>query len=366
MRKIFGFALAAASLVGCGSNTKYTIKGESEKFAGKYAYLQVEQGKELQTIDSVAVVGNTFTLTGEVEAPYAAYVVIKDAGAQRPEMYAEFFVEAAEITIEEVEGTRPSFKAVGGELNNQMNQINDSLKGIEERINAAAKAGDSTAEAAAEAEYYAALYNAIIANNGNLLSQDILRSNYYAFEPQQVIDAIDAMPADVQPDFEKMKTNAQQALKVMPGNIYIDITEEGTGEQPQTLSPDGKVITLKSVVENKANKYVLIDFWASWCGPCMREVPYLVDTYKKYHKKGFEIYGVSFDRAREPWLKAIEEKGLDWVHVSAVNYWENKARYDYAVNSIPANFLVDCSTGKIIAKGLRGDQVAAKMAELLD
>ena len=97
----------------------------------------------------------------------------------------------------------------------------------------------------------------------------------------------------------------------------------------------------------------------------MREVPYLVDTYKKYHNKGFEIYGVSFDRAREPWLKAIEEKELDWVHVSAVNYWDNKARHDYAVNSIPANFLVDCSTGKIIAKGLRGEQVAEKIGELL-
>ena len=365
MRKIFGFALAAAMLVGCGSNTKYTIKGESEKFAGKYAYLQVEQGKELQTIDSVAVVGNAFTLTGEVEAPYAAYVVIKDAGAQRPEMYAEFFVEAAEITIEEVEGTRPSFKAVGGELNNQMNQINDSLKGIEERINAAAKAGDSTAEAAAEAEYYAALYNAIIANNGNLLSQDILRSNYYAFEPQQVIDAIDAMPADVQPDFEKMKTNAQQALKVMPGNTYIDITEEGTGEQPQTLTPEGKVLTLKSVVENKANKYVLIDFWASWCGPCMAEVPHLKETYNAYHKKGFEIYGISLDRAREPWLNAIESKEMNWIHVSALKYWESEARDNYAVNSIPSNYLVDCSTGEIIATQLRGEDLKAKIAELL-
>ena len=247
-----------------------------------------------------------------------------------------------------------------------MNLVNDNVKGINERINAAAKAGDSTAEAAAEAELSEVIYAAIISANGNLVGQDLLRSNYYSFEPQQVIDAINAMPADVQPDFEKMKSNAQQALKVMPGNPYIDITEEGTGEQPQSLTPEGKVLTLKSVVENKANKYVLIDFWASWCPPCMREVPYLVDTYKKYHKKGFEIYGVSFDRAREPWLKAIKEKELDWVHVSAVNYWDNKARYDYAVNSIPANFLVDCSTGKIIAKGLRGDQVAAKISELLD
>ncbi len=357
MRKIFGFALAAAMMVGCGSNTKYTISGESEKFAGKYAYLQIEQGNELQTIDSVAVVGNAFTLKGEVEAPYAAYVVVKDAGSERPEMYAQCFVEAAEISIEEVAGERPSFKAVGGELNNLMNQVNDKLMGINERINAAAKAGDSTAEAAGEKELGEAIYTSIVSANGNLVGQDLLRANYYMLDPQQVIDAIDAMPTDVQPSFEKMKSNAQQALKVQPGNTYIDIVEKDT---------KGNEITLKSVVENKANKYVLIDFWASWCPPCMREAPYLTATYEKYHKKGFEIFGVSFDRAREPWLKAIEDKNFNWVHVSAVNYWDNQARYDYAVNSIPANFLIDCSTGKIIATALRGDNLEAKIAELLD
>ena len=358
MRKIFAIAMAAAMMVGCGSNTKFTIKGESDKFAGKYAYLQVEEGQELKTIDSVAVAGNAFTLAGETEAPYSAYVVVKDAGAERPEFYAEVYVEPAQITIEEVAGERPSFKAVGGAMNDAMNAVNDKLAAIEAKMGE----GDNSA---LEAEYYATLYDAIIANGGNLVAQNILRNNYYAFEPQQVIDAIATMPAEAQESFANMKKSAEQALKVLPGNQYIDITEEGTGEQPQTLTPDGKVLTLKSVVENKANKYVLIDFWASWCGPCMREVPYLVDTYKKYHNKGFEIYGVSFDRAREPWLKAIEEKELDWVHVSAVNYWDNKARHDYAVNSIPANFLVDCATGKIIAKGLRGEQVAEKIGELL-
>ena len=358
MKKIFGIVLAAAMMVGCGSSTKFTINGESEKFAGKWAFLQVEQGQELVTIDSVAVTGNAFSLAGETEAPYAAYVIVKDADAERPEFYAEVYVEPAKITIEEVAGERPSFKAVGGALNDAMNAVNDQLAAIEARMGE----GDNSA---LEAEYYATLYNAIISNNGNILSQNILRSNYYAFEPQQVIDAIAIMPEQEQESFANMKKSAEQALKVLPGNTYIDITEEGTGEQPKTLTPDGKVLTLKSVVENKANKYVLIDFWASWCGPCMREVPYLVDTYRKFHNKGFEIYGVSFDRAREPWLKAIEEKELDWVHVSAVNYWDNKARHDYAVNSIPANFLVDCSTGKIIAKGLRGEQVAATISELL-
>ena len=97
----------------------------------------------------------------------------------------------------------------------------------------------------------------------------------------------------------------------------------------------------------------------------MREVPYLVETYKNYHKKGFEIFGVSFDRTKEAWVKAIEEKKMDWIHVSAIKYWDNQARYDYAVNSIPANFLIDCSTGKIIATQLRGEDLEKKLEELL-
>lgn len=349
MKKIFGIVLAAAAMVGCGNKAAFTVTGESDKFAGKYAYIQVEEGNELRTIDSVAVAGNAFTLEGVAEEPYAAYLVVKDAGADRPEFYAEMYVEPGQITISEVEGERPSFKATGSYLNDIMDQINTHLSGIE-----------------SEEETIQVLYSSIVGNKGNLISQNLLRNNYYMFKPQQVIDAIAIIPAEKQETFANMKASAEQALKVMPGNPYIDITEVGTGDQPQTLTPDGKVLTLKSVIENKKNKYVLIDFWASWCGPCMREVPYLVDAYKKYSKKGFEIYGVSFDRAREPWLKAIEEKDLDWLHVSAVNYWDNKARHDYAVNSIPANFLVDCSTGQIIAKGLRGEQVVEKMGELLD
>lgn len=340
MRKILGVVLAAAMVVSCTNKAKFTISGESDKFAGKYAYLQVEQNRELVTIDSVAVEGNAFVIEGEAEQPYGAYLVIKEAGAERPEIMAKLYVEPAEITINEVEGEkRPTYVAEGGDLNGIMNQINNHLKGIED-----------------EQEWNNVMYASIMGNKGNIISQDLLKSSYYAFTPQQVLDAIAIIPAEKQEDFAKMKASAEQALKVQPGNKYIDIVDK---------TPEGKELSLKSIVENKKNKYVLIDFWASWCGPCMREVPFLVETYKKYHKKGFEIFGVSFDRAREPWLKAIKEKELSWPHVSSVNYWDNQARHDYAVNSIPANFLVDCSTGEIIATALRGEQLEAKIGELL-
>ncbi len=198
---------------------------------------------------------------------------------------------------------------------------------------------------------------AIADNKDNLVGVRLFKENYYSMEPQEVLDMVALFPAEHQESFADIKKAAENALRVTPGNPYIDIVDKDA---------DGKEISLKSVVENKANKYVLIDFWASWCGPCMGEVPYLVDTYDKYHKKGFEIYGVSFDSDRDAWLKAIENKKMNWIQVSSLKAWDSQARADYAINSSPANFLVDCATGKIIAKGLRGEDLQKKIAELLD
>ena len=354
MRKIFGIVLAVAMMASCTNNkAKFTISGESEKFAGKYAYLQVEEANALKTIDSVAVEGNAFVLEGVAEQPYVAYVVIKEAGAERPELFTQLYVEPAEIAIRAIEGEkRTTLAAIGGNLNGIVDQINSYLSEFEELM----ESEDKSVAEAAEKSWNYTMVEAIKGCKGNLVAQNLLKQNYYMFEPQQVLDAIATMPAEKQEEFAKMKASAEQALKVLPGNKYIDIVDK---------TPEGKELSLKSVIENKNNKYVLIDFWASWCGPCMREVPYLVETYKNYHKKGFEIFGVSFDRTKEAWVKAIEEKKLVWPHVSSVKYWDNQARHDYAVNSIPANFLVDCSTGEIIATALRGEELQAKIEELL-
>ncbi|MDO5496594.1 MAG: TlpA disulfide reductase family protein [Alistipes sp.] len=136
-------------------------------------------------------------------------------------------------------------------------------------------------------------------------------------------------------------------------NKYINVV---------TKDLQGKTTSLEDVVENGKNKYVLLDFWASWCGPCMGEMPHLKKAYEAYHDKGFEIFAVSFDNSVEDCSRAVVRVDLPWIHTMG----NDKAANDYGVNSIPSNFLIDCKSGKIIASNLRGEAVAEKLAELLD
>jgi thiol-disulfide isomerase/thioredoxin len=126
-------------------------------------------------------------------------------------------------------------------------------------------------------------------------------------------------------------------------------------------APNDQVVPLSSL----RGKYVLIDFWASWCGPCRRENPNVVRLYNQYKDKGFEIYGVSLDRERGPWLQAIKADNLTWTHVSDLKYFNSAAALDYLVQAIPYTVLLD-KEGKIIAKGLRGQALEVKLAELLN
>jgi thiol-disulfide isomerase/thioredoxin len=109
----------------------------------------------------------------------------------------------------------------------------------------------------------------------------------------------------------------------------------------------------------------LLDFWAAWCGPCRQENPNIVAVYNDYKDKGFSVFGVSLDRDRDAWLKAIDDDKLTWPHVSDLAYWNNSAAQLYAVNSIPSSLIVD-KTGKIIAKNKRDEALREAVSELLD
>jgi len=135
----------------------------------------------------------------------------------------------------------------------------------------------------------------------------------------------------------------------------------GLGVKPSFTLPDrdGKNLSLASL----KGKVVLVDFWASWCGPCRKENPNLVKAYAKYHDKGFEIIGVSLDDKKENWLKAIDADKLVWLHASDLKGWKSDLAAEYGIRSIPTSFLVD-TEGKIIGKDLRGDLLEKKLASI--
>jgi len=136
------------------------------------------------------------------------------------------------------------------------------------------------------------------------------------------------------------------------------------GQQaPDIILPDkeGKMIPLSSL----RGKYVLVDFWASWCGPCRFENPNVVRLYQKYSEQGFDVYSVALDADRTKWLNAIETDGMNWNHVSDLKKWESTVVPLYKIESIPMTFLLD-KNGKIIAKDLRGEELKNKLASIFE
>jgi peroxiredoxin len=160
--------------------------------------------------------------------------------------------------------------------------------------------------------------------------------------------------------FRKAKPNHPQVKPFLENLKRLKGVSIGS-EAPEIAlpTPAGPIMRLSDL----RGKYVLIDFWASWCGPCRRENPNVIKTYATYKDKGFEIFGVSLDQEKTAWINAIAKDQLTWPHVSDLQYWNSVAAQAYQVSSIPMTFLLD-PQGKVIAKGLRGDSLNQYLANL--
>jgi peroxiredoxin len=155
--------------------------------------------------------------------------------------------------------------------------------------------------------------------------------------------------------------NSEIGKNLASSIAYFKVGAVGTDALDFTQSDvDGKPLSLSSL----KGKYVLLDFWASWCKPCRQENPNVVKVYNKFKDKNFTVLGVSLDQTKDAWVKAIQADKLAWNHVSDLKYWDNAVAQMYHIQSIPGNFLIDPS-GKIIAKDLRGEDLEKKLCEVL-
>lgn len=354
MKKIFAILAVAAMAVGC-NNHRTVITGDVLGVEDGTIYL-AEPTRNGALVDSTEIKSGKFVFNLNDEA--AKHYVIRTA----EEVIVSVFTEDGKINVAG-NVANSSVEATGTPANEAFNIYNADMTLINQRY---AQAASDEEREAIYAEYNEFIDKTIESNINNIFGVLMLIQNKgYEYTAAQMIEKLNSLCECVKslPVVTSALEKAERKMKTEPraeGSefvpTYINI------EQPDV---DGNNVSLQSVVEKKGNKYVLLDFWASWCGPCMGEMPYLRAAYAKYHKKGFEIYGVSFDSKDAAWKAAIKKQEMKWVNVSLLQSFKNAAAEEYVVESIPTNFLIDCATGEIIAKNLRGEAVAEKLAELL-
>ena len=364
MKKIISFFVITVIMSACSSKPKYVVKGNIKGSDSITFYLQKRDAGKLISIDSAVSKKGSFTMKGgAVDYPQVIQLV-----AGNSKKRTSFYLENSEITITGSLDSLFNAKIAGSKTQDQYKSFLDSNKPLSDSYSqtfteyqTASQAGNAEKVAALEkqvdsiqTEMINLQKNFVRNNPSSYVSPSILASLSYDMEASEIesmINGLDTLVASV-PQIRLLKERVAVMKTVAVGKKAPDFTLNGVDDKPVALS--SKI----------GSKLLLIDFWASWCGPCRQENPNVVKVYNEFHKKGFDMFGVSLDQKKEAWIKAIADDKLTWTHVSDLQYWNNAAAKLYAVNSIPANFLLD-EKGTIIGKNLRGEALYNKVNEML-
>ena len=361
MKKLIVFCLAALVTVFCyAADVKYVVKGSGAK-DGTVVYLVDKISNE--RINSAVVSRGTFQMKGK--APKDAFLAVQADGSG---WQCLFFNDGQNVQVNLADST-----VTGSPLNTQLTECDKktykaTMKygALSEEISKLPREKQMSKIMplmAATREMIEGYLNVIDENMDNLIPvafveeipmlvnqakfDELLASGKPFAKHPYVLEVKRRMEEEA-----ALQQAAQEKKQAIIGQKFLDL---------EMADPQGKVHKLSEYVGK--GKWVLVDFWASWCGPCKAEMPNVTATYKQYHAKGFDIVGLSFDRDKDPWVKAITDWDMPWIHLSDLKYWKSVAASVYSVNAIPDNLLID-PQGIVVARGLRGQALQAKLAEI--
>lgn len=342
----------------------FEINVNMEGAEGISFMLQERANGRTVNIDSAVVVNGKFKLSGMVTFPSMVSLVEKTG-----KKGLSFFVENTKITIRAKFDSLNNAKVSGSKTQDEFYNLLHMTKPYQEKIQGHLKNYQSANQSGDTVKM-----NEIRAQASTLsiaimqIQKDFVKQNPKSYVSPAIINSLASVMS--REEVESLINQLDPAVSKIPAIgelkarfISVKSVEIGQKAPDFTLNdPNGIPVSLSS---KTGKNLLLVDFWAAWCGPCRRENPSVVKVYNEFKNKGFDVLGVSLDRAKEDWVKAISDDHLTWTHVSDLAYFNNAAARLYYVNSIPSNVLLD-KNGVIVAKNLRGEDLYNKVKELLE
>lgn len=371
MKKIIlTLGVVATVFTACDFSPKYTINGSIQNNVSDKVFLKEFKDNTPVIVDSASVVDNTFIFKGKIDKTKKLYL-FTDKNAQRP--IVGLYVENTDMTIN-IDNNDPNATVITGgkaqDLANKFGEIDkkfeEDTKPLNDKYMALIPKKEELGKKFEEEvsilrdEYIKLADNAQEANLS--LIKENLSSVVSADKFTRYFSKLKLEDArEITNSFTGEAADCESIIKLKERIAIIDNVAVGKPAPDFKLaSPSGEMIS-PSMFKGKV---LIIDFWASWCGPCRGENPNVVKMYKKFHEKGLEILSVSLDDNKDKWTKAIAEDGLIWNHVSDLKGWNSEAAKLYGVTGIPHIVLLD-KDGIIIAKNLRGEELETKLNEII-